>query len=113
MLVRQRGALFEAIIRALKNAGIAGRRRRPAGADRAHRGDGPDGARRRAAAAGRTIWRWRRVLKSPLFGLDEDELFALAWDRKGSAARGAARRERARLSRAARSTRYARMARGS
>ena len=29
-----------------------GRRRRPAGAHRAHRGDGPDGARRRAAAAG-------------------------------------------------------------
>ena len=45
--------LFEAIIRALKNAGIRGRRRRPAGADRAHRGDGSDGARRRAAAAGR------------------------------------------------------------
>ena len=52
MLVRQRGPLFEAIIRALKNARHAGRRRRPAGADRAHRGDGPDGARRRAAAAG-------------------------------------------------------------
>ena len=52
ILVRQRGALFEAVIRALKNAGIAGRRRRPADADRAHRGDGPDGAGRRAAAAG-------------------------------------------------------------
>ena len=31
------------------------------------------------------------VLKSPLFGLDDDELFELAWDRKGSAARRAAR----------------------
>ena len=53
VLVRQRGPLFEAIIRALKNAEHPGRRRRPAGADRAHRGDGPDGAGRRAAAAGR------------------------------------------------------------
>ena len=51
ILVRQRGALFEAIIRALKNAGIRGRRRRPAGAHRAYRRDGPDGAGRRAAAA--------------------------------------------------------------
>ena len=24
------------------------------------------------------------ALKSPLFGLDEDDLFTLAWDRKGS-----------------------------
>ena len=53
ILVRQRGPLFEAIIRALKNAGIRGRGRRPADADRAYRGDGSDGARRRAAAAGR------------------------------------------------------------
>ena len=59
VLVRQRGALFEAIIRALKDADVAGRRRRPAGADRAHRGHGPDGAGRRAAAAARTISRSR------------------------------------------------------
>ena len=53
VLVRRRGALFEAIIRALKNARHPGGGRRPAGADRAYRGDGPDCARRRAAAAGR------------------------------------------------------------
>ena len=38
----------------------SGRRRRPAAADRAHRGDGSAGAGRRAAAAATTIWRWRR-----------------------------------------------------
>ena len=59
ILVRQRGPLFEAIIRALKNETCRGRRRRPSGAHRAHRGHGPDGACRRAAAAGRTIWRLR------------------------------------------------------
>ena len=51
VLVRQRGPLFEAIIRALKDAAHPGRRRRPAGADRAYRGHGPDGAGGRAAAA--------------------------------------------------------------
>ena len=60
VLVRRRGALFEAIIRALKNEGIP-----VAGADRlvldrAYRGDGPDGAGRRACCCRRTIWRWRR-----------------------------------------------------
>ena len=55
VLVRQRGPLFEAIIRALKTAGIAGGRRRPPDADRAHRDHGPAGAGRRAAAsAGRS-----------------------------------------------------------
>ena len=53
VLVRQRGALFEAVISALKKRRHRGRGRRPAGADRAYRRDGPDGARRRAAAAGR------------------------------------------------------------
>ena len=33
------------------------------------------------------------VLKSPLFGLDEEQLFALAWNRNGSASRGACGRE--------------------
>ena len=36
-----------------------GRRRRPSRAHRAYRGHGSDGARRRAAVAARTIWRWR------------------------------------------------------
>ena len=83
ILVRQRGPLFEAIIRALKNASIA-----VAGADRLVLTDhiaimdllvladallhAPDDL---ALAT---------VLKSPLFGLSEDELFALAHDRKGT-----------------------------
>ncbi len=53
VLVRQRGPLFEAIIRALKKPPHRGRRRRPAGADRTHRGHGPDGAGGCAAAARR------------------------------------------------------------
>ena len=83
VLVRQRGALFEAIIRALKNAAVA-----VAGADRLvltehiavmdllvladallHESDD-------LALA--------TVLKSPLFGLDEDQLFTLAWGRGGT-----------------------------
>ena len=59
VLVRQRGALFEAVIRELKKRRHRGRGRRPADADRAHRRDGPDGARRRAAAAAMTTSRWR------------------------------------------------------
>ena len=44
------------------------------------------------------------ALKSPLFGLDDDDLFALAWQRKGSlrAALGAARRGDGGLQRRAR-----------
>lgn len=83
VLVRQRGALFEAIIRALKNAAVA-----VAGADRLvltehiavmdllvladallHESDD-------LALA--------TVLKSPLFGFDDDQLFTLAWDRRGT-----------------------------
>ncbi len=52
ILVRQRGELFEAIIRALKNAARRRRRRRPPRAHRAHCRHGPDGARRRPAVAG-------------------------------------------------------------
>jgi ATP-dependent helicase/nuclease subunit A len=83
ILVRQRGPLFEAIIRALKNAGIA-----VAGADRLILTEHiavmdlltladalllPDDDLALAT-----------VLKSPLFGLDEDALFGLAWNRAGS-----------------------------
>jgi ATP-dependent helicase/nuclease subunit A len=83
LLVRQRGPLFEAIIRALKNAEIP-----VAGADRLvltehiavmdlmALGDAlllPDDDLALAT-----------VLKSPLFGLSEEQLFDLAWDRKGS-----------------------------
>jgi ATP-dependent helicase/nuclease subunit A len=83
ILVRQRGPLFEAIIRALKDKRIA-----VAGADRLVLTEHiavmdlmvladalllPDDDLALATA-----------LKSPLFGLDEDQLFALAWNRPGS-----------------------------
>jgi ATP-dependent helicase/nuclease subunit A len=80
VLVRQRGPLFEAVIRALKNAGIP-----VAGADRLVLTEHiavmdlmvladalllPDDDLALAS-----------VLKSPLFGVSEEQLFALAWDR--------------------------------
>jgi ATP-dependent helicase/nuclease subunit A len=80
VLVRQRGPLFEAVIRALKHESIE-----VAGADRLMLSEHiavldllaladalllPDDDLALAA-----------VLKSPLFGLSEDDLFALAWDR--------------------------------
>jgi ATP-dependent helicase/nuclease subunit A len=83
VLVRQRGPLFEAIIRALKNENIE-----VAGADRLVLTEHiavmdlltladalllPDDDLALAT-----------VLKSPLFGLTEEDLFALAWDRNGS-----------------------------
>ena len=83
VLVRQRGPLFEAIIRALKNADIP-----VAGADRLVLTEHiavmdlmaladalllPDDD---LALAG--------ALKSPLFGLSEEQLFDIAFDRKGS-----------------------------
>ena len=83
ILVRQRGPIFEAVIRALKQAQIE-----VAGADRLLLtehiaimdllvlGDAlllPDDDLALAT-----------VLKSPLFGLDDEKLFALAYQRKGS-----------------------------
>jgi ATP-dependent helicase/nuclease subunit A len=83
ILVRRRGALFEAIIRALKNAGVP-----VAGADRLVLGEHiavmdlmaladclltPDDDLSLAA-----------VLKSPLVGMNEDDLFDLASGRDGS-----------------------------
>jgi ATP-dependent helicase/nuclease subunit A len=83
VLVRQRGPLFEAIIRALKDFHIP-----VAGADRLvltehiavmdlmALGDAlllPDDDLALAS-----------VLKSPLFGFDDDDLFKIAWERKGS-----------------------------
>jgi ATP-dependent helicase/nuclease subunit A len=83
ILVRRRGALFEAIIRALKNAGVP-----VAGADRLVLGEHiavmdlmaladclltPDDDLSLAA-----------VLKSPLVGMEEDALFDLASGRDGS-----------------------------
>jgi ATP-dependent helicase/nuclease subunit A len=83
ILVGRRGALSEAIIRALKNAGVP-----VAGADRLVLAEHiavmdlmvladalllPDDDLALATA-----------LKSPLFGLDDDDLFRLAYDRPGS-----------------------------
>jgi len=83
ILVRQRGPLFEAIIRALKQARVP-----VAGADRLVLTEHiavmdllaladclllPDDDLALAC-----------VLKSPLFGLTEEQLFDLAWDRNGS-----------------------------
>jgi ATP-dependent helicase/nuclease subunit A len=83
VLVRRRGNVFDAVIQALKHASIP-----VAGADRLKLTEHiaiidlmnladalllPQDDLALAVA-----------LKSPLFGLDEDDLFTLAWDRKGS-----------------------------
>jgi ATP-dependent helicase/nuclease subunit A len=83
VLVRRRGNLFDAVIQALKHANIP-----VAGADRLKLTEHiaiidlmnladalllPQDDLALAVA-----------LKSPLFGLDDDDLFTLAWDRKGS-----------------------------
>jgi len=83
VLVRRRGNIFDAVIQALKHASIP-----VAGADRLKLTEHiaiidlmnladalllPQDDLALAVA-----------LKSPLFGLDDDDLFALAWDRKGS-----------------------------
>jgi ATP-dependent helicase/nuclease subunit A len=83
ILVRQRGPLFEAIIRALKNAGIA-----VAGADRLvlteHIAVMDLLALADAVLLAQDDLALATVLKSPLFGLSEDELFTLAWNRSGT-----------------------------
>ena len=83
ILVRQRGPLFEAIIRALKNAGIA-----VAGADRLVLTEHIAVMDLMALADALLLpdddLALATVLKSPLFGLTEDDLFDLAFDRKGS-----------------------------
>jgi ATP-dependent helicase/nuclease subunit A len=82
VLVRQRGPLFEAIIRALKNAGVA-----VAGADRLvlteHIAVMDLIALADALLLPDDDLALATVLKSPLFGLDEEALFALAWNRAG------------------------------
>ena len=89
VLVRQRGPLFEAVIRALKNAGIA-----VAGADRLvlteHIAVMDLLALADALLLPEDDLALATVLKSPLFGLSEDELFGLAWQRAGTL-RGALR----------------------
>jgi ATP-dependent helicase/nuclease subunit A len=81
VLVRQRGSLFEAIIRALKNAGVA-----VAGADRLvlteHMAIIDLMALADALLLTDDDLALAVALKSPLFGFDDDLLFALAWGRK-------------------------------
>ena len=83
ILVRQRGPLFEAIIRQLKNADIA-----VAGADRLmlteHIAVMDLLALADALLLPEDELALATILKSPLFGLTEDELYGLAFDRKGS-----------------------------
>ena len=80
VLVRQRGPLFEAIIRALKNENIE-----VAGADRLMLTDHIAVMDLLALADALLLpdddLALASVLKSPLFGLSEDDLFKLAWDR--------------------------------
>ena len=81
VLVRQRGAVFESIIRALKNAGVA-----VAGADRLvlteHIAIVDLMALADALLLPQDDLALAVALKSPLFGFDDDLLFALAWDRR-------------------------------
>ena len=83
VLVRQRGPLFEAIIRALKQADVA-----VAGADRLVLTEHIAVMDLMALADALLLpdddLALACVLKSPLFGLNEEQIFTLAWDRKGS-----------------------------
>ena len=83
VLVRQRGPLFEAIIRALKSAGVP-----VAGADRLVLTEHIAVMDLMALADALLLpdddLALASVLKSPLFGLSEEQLFELAHDRKGS-----------------------------
>ena len=83
ILVRQRGPLFEAIIRALKNARVP-----VAGADRLVLTEHIAVMDLMALADCLLLedddLALASVLKSPLFGITEEQLFELAWQRKGS-----------------------------
>jgi ATP-dependent helicase/nuclease subunit A len=83
VLVRQRGPLFEAVIRALKDAGVP-----VAGADRLVLTEHIAVMDLMALADCLLLddddLALASVLKSPLFGLSEEQLFELAWNRKGS-----------------------------
>ncbi|GGH06106.1 double-strand break repair helicase AddA [Alsobacter metallidurans] len=92
ILVRSRNAFFEAMIRALKDADVP-----VAGADRlaltSHIGVMDLLALGRACLTPRDDLTLASVLKSPLIGLSEDDLYALAADRPGSLSRALAEAE--------------------
>jgi len=83
ILVRRRGVLFETVIRALKEAGIA-----VAGADRLVLTEHIAVMDLMVLADALLLpdddLAVATVLKSPLFGLADDDLLALAWQRPGS-----------------------------
>ena len=83
ILVRQRGPLFEAIIRALKKANVP-----VAGADRLLLGDHIAVMDLMALADCLLLsdddLALASVLKSPLFGITEEQLFELAWNREAA-----------------------------
>jgi ATP-dependent helicase/nuclease subunit A len=83
IVVRKRGALFESLIRALKSAGVP-----VAGADRLdianHIAVEDLAAAGRAALLVEDDLTLATVLKSPLFGLDDDDLLEIAPGREGS-----------------------------
>jgi ATP-dependent helicase/nuclease subunit A len=92
ILVRQRGELFEAIIRALKNQNVE-----VAGADRLmlteHIAVMDLIALAEALLLPQDDLALATVLRSPLFGFSDDDLFAIAWDRGRSSLRAALMRK--------------------
>jgi ATP-dependent helicase/nuclease subunit A len=92
ILVRQRGELFEAVIRALKNEGVD-----VAGADRLmlteHIAVMDLLALGDALLLAEDDLALATVLRSPLFGFEDDDLFAVAWNRGRSSLRAALRRK--------------------
>ena len=84
ILVRRRTRFVMPLIRALKNAGCASGRRRPAGPDRAAGGAGSDDTRAGRLLPQEDDLTLAALLKSPLIGLTEDQLFTLAYNRPGS-----------------------------
>ena len=94
ILVRQRGPLFEAIIRALKNENVE-----VAGADRLvlteHIAVMDLMALADALLLPEDDLALAAVLRSPLFGFSDEDLFAIAWDRGRSSLRAALARKAA------------------
>ncbi len=92
ILVRQRGELFEAIIRALKNENVE-----VAGADRLvlteHIAVMDLMALGDALLLPADDLALATVLRSPLFGFEDEDLFEIAWDRGGSSLRAALARK--------------------
>ena len=88
ILVRQRGELFEAVIRALKNEGVA-----VAGADRLilaeHIAVMDLMALADALLLPQDDLALATVLRSPLFGFEDEDLYEIAWDRGRSSLRAA------------------------